>query len=163
MTERKALKAFEPDAMTRQLFRDVESMFEGRWLPLFYPLRQQTAPFDWYPDLELFERDNRFVARFDLPGLKKEQINVEATDGALTVFGERKEESKEEKPEWYRSERTYGSFLRTIPLPEGVKPADVAATFADGVLEVSYPLPAKPETTARTVPVTDPAAGKKAA
>jgi HSP20 family protein len=103
------------------------------------------------------------AARADLPGLKKEDVKVEVSDGHLAISGERKRES-EEKKQFYRCEREYGSFYRAVPLPEGVKLEDVKATFADGVLEVSVPLPAKAESKARTVEIQEsPKAGKTAA
>jgi HSP20 family protein len=103
------------------------------------------------------------AARADLPGLKKEDVKVEVSDGHLAISGERKRES-EEKKQFYRCEREYGSFYRAVPLPEGVKVEDVKATFADGVLEVSVPLPAKAEAKARTIEIQEsPNAGKTAA
>ena len=109
----------------------------------------------------MFERDNRLVTKIDLPGLKKEDVKVEVTDGHLAISGERKTEAEERKENFYRCEREYGSFYRAVPLPEGIKLEDVKATFADGVLEVSIPLPAKPEAKVRTVEVQDAPAGAK--
>ena len=80
-------------------------------------------------------------------------MKVEVTDGHLTISGERKSETEEKKDAFYRSEREYGSFYRVVPLPDGVKLEDVKATFSDGVLEVSVPLPAKPEAKVRKVEI----------
>ena len=115
----------------------------------------------WNPEIEVFEKDKRLFTRIDLPGLKKEDVKVEVTDGYLAISGERKREEDERNEEFYRCEREYGSFYRAVPLPEGVKLEDVKAMFADGVLEVSVPLPAKPENKARTVEIQEP--GKAAA
>ena len=68
---------------------------------------------------------------------------MEVTDGRLAISGERKSETEEKKDNFYRCERAYGSFYRSVPLPEGAKLEDVKATFADGVLEVSVPLSAQ--------------------
>jgi HSP20 family protein len=111
----------------------------------------------------VFEKDNRLFTRVDLPGMKKDDVKVEVTDGHLTISGERKSEVEDTKDQFYRSERTYGSFYRAIPLPESVKLEDVQATFADGVLEVSVPLPTAPEPKSRIVEVKDGAAKAKAA
>ena len=100
--------------------------------------------------------------KIDLPGLKKEDVKVEVTDGYLTISGERKREEEEKKDDFYRCEREYGSFYRAVPLPEGAKLEDVKATFAGGVLEVSVPLPAKAEATVRTVAIEEPAKAKAA-
>lgn len=91
-------------------------------------------------------------------------MKVEVADGQLAISGERKSEAEEKKENFYRCEREYGSFYRAVPLPEGVKLEDVKAMFSDGVLEVSVPLPAKPETKARKVEVQEaPKAAKTAA
>ena len=84
-------------------------------------------------------------------------------DGHLALSGERKQETEETKDNVYRSERQYGSFYRAVPLPQGVKLEDVKATFADGVLEVSVPLPSQPENKARKVEIQEPAKGGKTA
>jgi HSP20 family protein len=131
-----------------------------RW-PAFRFGRDEEAP--WNPQVDVFQRDNRLVTRTDLPGLKREDIKVEVTDGHLAISGERKKEEEEKGEQFYRCEREYGSFYRAVPLPEGVKLEDVKATFADGVLEVSVPLPAKTEATVRKVAVEEPAKAKAAA
>jgi HSP20 family protein len=120
-------------------------------------------PAEWVPEIGVFERDNRLVTTVDLPGLKKEDVKVEVTDGNLTVSGERRIESEEKKDNVYRRERAYGSFYRTVPLPEGAKLDDVKATFADGVLEITVPLPAKAEAKPRSVPIQEAAAPAKSA
>lgn len=93
----------------------------------------------------MFEKNGRLVTKIDLPGMKKEDVRVEVTDGHLTISGERKSEAEEKKENYYRCEREYGSFYRSVPLPDGVKLEDVKATFTDGVLEVSVPLPPQAE------------------
>jgi HSP20 family protein len=90
-------------------------------------------------------------------------VSVEVTDGHLTLSGERKRETEEKKDDFYRSEREYGSFYRSVPLPDGVKLEDVKATFADGVLEVSVPLPARVETNVRKVQIEEPKTAAKSA
>jgi HSP20 family protein len=96
------------------------------------------------PPVEAFERDHRLIVRVELPGMKKEEIELTFAEGLLTIEGERKLETEEKKNEWYRNERAYGKFVRTVPLPEGVKVTDVKATFEGGVLEVVVPLPETP-------------------
>lgn len=82
-----------------------------------------------FPEIDVVERDNRLITRIDLPGLKKEDVKVEVTDGYLTISCERKTEAEEKKEHFYRCERQYGSFYRAVPLPEGVKVEDVKATL----------------------------------
>jgi HSP20 family protein len=81
----------------------------------------------------------------------------------LALSGERKREKEEKKDNVYRSEREHGSLYRAVPLPEGVKLEDVKATFSDGVLEVSVPLPAKPEAKTRKVQIEEPKTAAKSA
>lgn len=99
----------------------------------------------WTPQIEVFERQGQFIVRADLPGLKKEDVNIEITDDALTLRGERRQEHEEEHEGYYRSERSYGSFFRSIPLPDGVNPDEAKASFRDGVLEISMPAPQRAE------------------
>jgi HSP20 family protein len=97
----------------------------------------------WSPQVEAFERDGKLIVRADLPGLTKGDINVDITDDAIKIRGERRQETEENEEGYYRSERSYGSFYREIPLPSGVNGAQANATFRDGVLEITMPAPAR--------------------
>jgi len=149
----------DPFALLREMTSDLERAFERpfrtdfRWPSLRHFAFTDAS--DWAPEIDVFERDNRLVTKVDLPGLRKEDVKVEATDGHLTISGERKSETEEKKDNVYRCERSYGSFYRAVPLPEGAKLEDVKATFTDGVLEVSVPLPAKATVKRRTVQIED--------
>jgi HSP20 family protein len=144
-----ARTANEPFGLLRQMTSELDHFFEG---PFFgsafkWPTFSTKALGDvvnWSPNIDVYEKDNRLFTKVDLPGLKKEEVKVEVTDGYLAISGERKAETEEKKANVYRCERSYGSFYRAVPMPEGAKVEDVKATFADGVLEVSVPLPAKP-------------------
>lgn len=142
------LARLEPRAFMRRVFRDFDRFFEtGEW-----PVARLGKPFAdvaWMPPVEAFERDQRLIVRVELPGMKKEEIGVTFAEGVLTIEGERKLETEEKKKEWYHNERTYGKFVRTVPLPEGVKITDITAKFEGGVLEITVPLP---ETPAAAVP-----------
>jgi len=118
----------------------------------------------WTPRLDIFERDGLFVLRADLPGMTKDDVKIEVNDGVLAIEGERKTDFKEEKGGVYRMERAYGTFFRAVPLPEAVKPELVKATFKDGVLEVTVPLPAvNVAPKARRVEIEAPETAKKPA
>jgi len=95
----------------------------------------------WVPPIEVFERDGQLVVRAELPGLNTKDITVEVTDDMLTIAGERREEHEENQEGYRVSERRYGHFFRSIPLPEGVKAEEVRAKFQNGVLEVTIPVP----------------------
>jgi HSP20 family protein len=146
---------------------DLDRFFETSAWPTFrWPLlraRPVIAESTWFPEIDVFEKEGRLVTKIDLPGLKKEDVKVEVTDGHLAISGERKTEAEEKKENFYRCEREYGSFYRAVPLPDGVKLEDVKATFADGVLEVSVPLPAKPEAKVRKVEIEEASKAAKPA
>ena len=91
------------------------------------------------PALDVYETDDEVVLKAEMPGLSKDQIEVNLTDSTLTVSGEKKKEAEVKEPNYYRSERSFGSFSRTVHLPAEVKAADAKATFKDGVLEVRLP------------------------
>ena len=153
--------ARDPFAVLRQMTPEFDRFFASpRWPSLFERGGPETP---WIPEIDIFEKDNRLVTKFDLPGLKKEDVKVEVTDAHLAISGERKRETEEKKEQFYRCEREYGSFYREVPLPEGVKLEDVKATFADGVLEVSVPLPPRPEAKVRKVEIQEPAKTSKTA
>ena len=124
--------------LPRRYFREFDWMFDR-----LFPERMKSVFDDqsvWAPTLEVFERKGEFVVRADLPGLKKEDITIEVTDRELILKGERTREKEEKNENFYRAEREYGTFLRTIPLPEGVKAEDAKAVAKDGVLEIRMPL-----------------------
>ena len=155
----------DPFALLRQMTSELDRAFED-WPSFRWPSFGQLAASEstaWSPKIDVFEKDNRLVTRVDLPGMKKEDVSVEVTDRHLALSGERKHEKEEKKDNVYRSEREYGSFYRAVPLPEGVKLEDVKATFADGVLEVSVPLPARPEANVKKVQIEEPKTAAKSA
>ena len=91
--------------------------------------------------MDLVEEDEHLVLRADLPGLTEDDVNVEVKDGVLTVSGERRAEEKTEEKGYHRIERSYGSFSRSLSIPEGIDPEQVSAEFDNGVLEVRIPKP----------------------
>ena len=154
----------DPFGLLRQMTSEFDRIFdEPFWGSFRFPTRFGARTAGWSPEIDVFEKDNRLVTKIDLPGMKKEDVKVEVTDGRLAISGERKSEFEEKKEDFYRSEREYGSFYRAVPLPEGVKLDDVKATFADGVLEVSVPLPVKAAARVRTVEINEGKPPAKAA
>ena len=132
----------------------------------FYLMRRMTEEMDsalggrtaWSPTIEVREQNGNYVVRADLPGLKPEDVKVEATDAGLTIEGERKLESKEDKGGVHRSEIQYGYFARVIPLPDGANVDRATAKFENGVLEITIPVPQQ-ETAKRQIPVEGSSAG----
>jgi HSP20 family protein len=95
----------------------------------------------WMPAMDLIETDEHFVLRADLPGLDEDDIKIEIEDGTLTVSGERKAEHESKAEGYYRVERAFGAFSRSLALPKGIDPEGVSANFDRGVLEVRIPKP----------------------
>src|SRR5579875_2151439 len=136
------LLGYDPFALMSDLRKEMKR---------FLPADGEMEAF-WSPEIDVKQAKGALVVKVDLPGLKKEEIKLAVTNRALTLEGERTREEKEEKKDFYRSERTYGHFYRSIPLPEGAKTDQVKADLKDGVLEVTIPVP---ETTEyhREVPI----------
>jgi HSP20 family protein len=95
----------------------------------------------WSPAMDLVETDDHYVLRADLPGVSEGDVKIELEDNVLTISGERKTADKETEEGYYRVERAYGSFSRTLTLPEGVDADGISAGFDRGVLEVQIPKP----------------------
>jgi HSP20 family protein len=119
---------------------------------------------NWTPQIEVFQKDRQLVIRADLPGLSKNDVQVELRDDSVIIRGERQEERKEEREGFYRTERTYGTFYRVIPLPAGVDTTKATANFRDGVLEITMPAE-EGETRGRQLQIQDsqPEQGKQKA
>jgi HSP20 family protein len=95
----------------------------------------------WMPAMDLVETADHFVLRADLPGMSQDDVKIEFEDGTLTLSGERKAEHESKSEGYYRVERAFGSFSRSLTLPKGVDPEAVTANFENGVLEVRIPKP----------------------
>jgi HSP20 family protein len=105
----------------------------------------------WSPCVDITQHKGELVVRVDLPGIKKEDVNV--TEDAVTIHGERHRELEEERDDVYRSERSYGAFYRTIALPPGTVSDQAKASFKDGVLEIR--MPTAPAAEGRPVAIAD--------
>ena len=122
----------EAAAMHTELSRLMNGLFEGNG-------RQTQA---WVPALDVWETEDSIHYAFDLPGLTQDAIQVEAADGALTVTATRERAQTPDDDNFYhRFERRYGTFSRTIGLPQGVSEDLISAAYANGVLEISVPKP----------------------
>ena len=94
---------------------------------------------DWSPQVDITEDDKEYLVKADLPEMKREEIKVNVEDGVLSVSGERKTEKEEKNKKFHRTERSYGTFLRSFTLPDDADGAKVAAEFKDGMLKVHLP------------------------
>lgn len=139
--------------MFHRISRELDTMFDrfGFERPVF-----ENAPTLWNPQVEVITKAHEFLVKVDLPGVKKEDITVEVNEDHLVLRGERKHETEEKKEGFFRTERTYGSFCRSLPLPDGVKSEVAKATMHDGVLEISMPM-TKVEAKSRKLEIAEPA------
>ncbi len=93
----------------------------------------------WTPPMDIVESKEAYIIRAELPGMNKEDINVELNDGTLTLSGERKPQEPAEGVEYRRTERVNGKFVRTVVLPKTVNQTAIQASYIDGVLEIQVP------------------------
>jgi HSP20 family protein len=107
----------------------------------------------WTPRVDVFEKDADLVVKAELPGAKKDEVEVTLDRGDLVIRGERKAESEVKEGGYYRMERSYGTFYRRLPLGFEADPKKVKATFADGVLEIRVPRPAESESKVQKVTI----------
>ncbi len=113
--------------------RPFPSLFgRDRWLPI----RPSSIRM---PSLDVYEEKDSVVVKAELPGMKKEDVEVNLVGANLTIKGEKKEDQEVKEDDYYRRERSYGSFLRTVALPCEVKSDEIKASFKDGVLEIRMP------------------------
>lgn len=135
-----------PFTEMRRMIEDFDRAFEswstgkGWPSPIFRlqplsKLRESWAG-TFVPDIEVIEKEGAVVVHADLPGIRKEDLHVEINDSSLVIKGERRRSEEEKKDGYVRSERSYGSFYRSIPFPDGLTAGDAKASFKDGVLEV---------------------------
>ena len=115
---------------------ELDRLFEG---PFADTARSSQLLSVWNPAIDLFEDKDNVIVKAELPGMKKEEIEVSLHDGALSLSGERKSEKKFEDTETYRAERFVGRFHRTLTLPSDVKADQVKAQYKDGILTITLP------------------------
>jgi HSP20 family protein len=107
----------------------------------------------WAPQMEVFQRGQEMVVRADLPGISPDDVQIDVEDGVLTISGERRNKNEDQQEGFYRSERSYGAFSRSIALPEGVDENQVNARYEHGVLEVTVPMPQQQRQRGRRVQI----------
>jgi HSP20 family protein len=95
----------------------------------------------WRPMVDICDTKNAIVVTAELPGVKKEDISIEVKDNILTIRGERSEDSEVKEENYYRRERSFGSFQRSFSMPTEIKPESIKASFKDGVLKIEVPKP----------------------
>jgi len=135
--------SYGPFAWMRQMQDQLDRAFTGLWGSSSSSWTPETVfgPSDWAPAIDVFQRGNDLVVRADMPGLSKDDVTVDIADDQLTIRGERRYDHEEERDGVFRSERSYGSFCRVVPLPQGAIADSAKATFNNGVLEIVVQAP----------------------
>jgi len=112
-------------------------LFEG--LNLLTPFAEEFPLTKWTPACDIYETEKELVVKAELPGIKKENVNVTIENNLLTIHGERKFEEETKKDNYHRVERSYGEFMRSFTLPVFVDPAKILAEFNEGILKLTLP------------------------
>ncbi|APE29937.1 heat-shock protein Hsp20 [Halomonas aestuarii] len=127
----------------REFDRMLDSFFDRGWMPSMrgeHPLWERFAAFEkGMPKVDVIDRDAEVVVRAEAPGFEREELDVSVTDGAVTIKGEHREESKEEEGDYFHSEISQGSFTRTVALPCEIDADKAEASFKNGMLELTLP------------------------
>jgi HSP20 family protein len=151
----------------RRMQEDLDTVFRAIGIPrltaalaapreldaLFARTPAPSQPAQWSPQIDVFERDGDLVVHADLPGVKRDDVEVNVNNDVLTIRGERRQENREAEGGYRRTERSYGSFFRQILLPDGVDPTEIQAAYEDGVLEVIVPSPRNQQQIRRRVDI----------
>lgn len=146
-----------PFALMRRLSSNMERVFDDFEVRHPFLLAPEGRPFDWIPPVDVYQKDQQFIVRAELPGLEKEDVKIEVMEKYLTITGERKYEKEEKREGFVRAERSYGTFFRSIPLPEGAVADKAKAMFKKGVLEIEVPIAVKKPIEGRRLPIEEPA------
>ena len=134
----RGLIPWRPLSELEEMERRFQDIFGRALLPAVWR-RIPTMEMGWAPAIEVFEKEDKFMVKAELPGMKEEDIDISVVGDTLTIKGERKAESEVKEEDYYCCERSYGSFSRSIAVPSNVDAQKIEASYEDGVLEVSLP------------------------
>lgn len=146
-------RSLDPFAMFSEMEDMMDRMFGRRW-PFSRPLRRFTeSGGGWSPHVDMYEEGNDIVVKAELPGIAKDDVDLSIVSGDLVIRGERKSGNEIREDQYYRMERSFGTFYRRLPLPEGVDAEKISASFTDGVLDVRIPKPGASDQSAKKIQV----------
>ncbi len=134
----KIIKRNQENSLVR---RDVRNAFSDLFNRFFDDdfFSTDLARADWNPKVDVFEKDNDIIVKADIPGIEEKDLKVEVEDNVLTISGVKEEEQRTKEKNYHRVERSYGSFTRSIALPDGIHLDKVDADYKKGVLTVTIP------------------------
>jgi len=139
-------------SLQREMNRLFDDFFRGFDLEPFGAMEDRYAGFS--PSIDVRESDAEFTIKAEIPGIDEKDVEVLVSDDAVTLKGEKKEEQEDKGKDYYRLERSYGSFHRVIPLPKGVNLEKVEATFKNGILTVKLPKTEEAQSKGKKIPIT---------
>lgn len=137
-----AIERWRPFEELREMERMMDEMMRWPLRPWRRPLiwwRIPTEEVGWSPPLEIYEKQDKFIVRAELPGMKKEDVDISLVGDTLTISGERKPEADIKDEEYLRCELCYGKFSRSITLPSTIDSSKVEATYENGILIITLP------------------------
>jgi HSP20 family protein len=152
----RGVTVWQPFREMEDLGRRFEDFFNRPFLPASWR-RLTSDSYGWSPVIDVIEKDEKFIVKVELPGVKEEDIDVSVAGDMLTISGEKRTESEEKRKGYHYSESSYGSFSRSITVPSTVDTSKIEADFDKGVLEITLPK------TAEVKPKKIKVAGKKKA
>jgi HSP20 family protein len=135
----KGLRVWDPLRDFGSLQERINRMFEETMKALSLTVGEGFERGTWTPAVDIYETEDSFVVRADLPGVSKDDIQVEIKDNTLTLKGEKKFEEKVSRDNYIRVERAYGTFVRSFTLPQNVDADKIKAKYKEGVLELTIP------------------------
>jgi len=135
----RGLRLFDPWKDFGSLQERINKMFDDTIRTLYPTDGEELEKGTWAPAVDIYETNDSFVVSADLPGLNKDEIQIDLKDNTLTLKGEKKFEEKVSKDNYIRVERAYGSFVRSFTLPQNVDPEKIKAKYKEGVLKVTIP------------------------
>jgi HSP20 family protein len=137
-----AIERWRPWDEVREMERHMDEMMRYPLMMRRRPLvwwRVPTEELGWTPSVEVYEKGDNFVVRAELPGMKKEELDISVLGDTVTIKGERKTESEVKEEDYYRCELCYGKFSRSVALPTAVEAGKVEANYENGILQITLP------------------------
>ena len=157
-------KRAEPTSVVRALHREIDRLFDdfggGFWRSPFRrsvfdlePFWRRELSWETAPAMDIAETEKAYEITAELPGMSESDVEVVASNGGLTIKGEKREEKEEKKKDYYMQERSYGSFQRSFQVPEGVDTDKIEASFKKGILSVTLPKSAEAQKAEKKITV----------
>jgi len=144
-----------------QIHRDIDHLFDQFFRGFDLPMRGGFGSFPDFggagllkPKVDLSAADNEYQLTVEIPGVEEKDVSVDISNGAMTIKGEKKQEKEDKEKNFYRIERSYGSFQRVLSLPEDVDQDNIKASFKNGVLSITMPRKALPKGEVKKVEIT---------